>query len=79
MVVLICASMYITGAPIGNNIITSLDGRYLIPIAPLIFLLFYNNKIKFEIEKRFNLVIICFIIFTLTLITYLFINTVYMI
>lgn len=77
--ILICASMYITGTPVGQNTIGAIAGRYLIPIAPLLFLLFYNNKIKFNIKKGFNLIIICLIIISLTITIYLLIANFYII
>lgn len=75
--VLICLSMYITGTPVGQKTINFIVGRYLIPIAPLLFLLFYNNKIKFDINKGFNLIIISSIIFSLTITIYLLIKKFY--
>jgi uncharacterized membrane protein len=72
--VLICASMYLTGTPVGQNTINNVVGRYFIPIAPLLFLMFYNNKIKFNIEKGYNLIIICIILFSLTIAIYLLIT-----
>ena len=72
--VLICASMYLTGTPVGQNTINNIVGRYLIPIAPLLFLVLYNNKIKFNIEKGYNLLIISIILFTLTVSIYLLIT-----
>ncbi len=70
--VLICISMYLTATPVGQKIIWGMDvGRYLIPIAPLLFLLFYNNKIKFNIKNGFNLIIISSIIVSLTIVIYL--------
>ena len=73
----ICISMYLTASTVGENIIRGIVGRYLIPIAPLLFLLFYNNKIKFNIKNGFNLIIISFIIVALTLAIYLLINNFY--
>ncbi len=77
--ILICLSMYLTGTPVGHNTIGSIDGRYLIPIAPLLFLLFYNNKIKFDIKKGFNLIIISTIVCSLTITLYLIIINFYII
>lgn len=37
--VLICTSMYLTGTPVVQNTINNIVGRYLIPIAPLLFLI----------------------------------------
>jgi len=72
--VLICVSMYLTGTPVGQNTINNIVGRYLIPIAPLLFLVLYNNKKKFNIEKGYNLIIIGIIIFSLTIALYLLIT-----
>lgn len=74
---LICVSMYITGTTVGQNTIGAIAGRYLIPIAPLLFLLFYNSKIKFDIEKGFSLIIVCLITISLTIAAYLLIKTYY--
>ena len=75
--VLICISMYLTATPVGQNGIRGVVGRYFIPIAPLLFLLFYNNIIKFNIKKGFNLIIISFIIVSLTIAIYLLIKNFY--
>ena len=75
--VFICISMYLTATPVGQNSIRAVVGRYFIPIAPLLFLLFYNNKIKFDIKKGFNLIIISFIIVSLTIAIYLLIKNFY--
>jgi uncharacterized membrane protein len=75
---LICISMYLTATPVGQKIIWGMDvGRYLIPIAPLLFLLFYNNKIKFNIKNGFNIIIISSIIVSLTIVIYLLIKNFY--
>ena len=71
--------MYLTATPVGQNTIKTIVGRYLIPIAPLLFLLFYNNKIKFDIKKGFNLLIISLIMFSLTVAIYLLIKKFYLI
>jgi uncharacterized membrane protein len=55
---------YITWTQVGNGIIEGVQGRYFIPIAPLLFLLFYNDKIKIN-KKEFYWVIIMFLIITL--------------
>lgn len=72
--VLICVSMYLTGTPVGQDTINNIVGRYLIPIAPLLFLLFYNNKIQFDIKNGYNLIIIFTMLFTLTLAIYLLVT-----
>jgi len=75
--VLICISMYITATPVAQNTIRAIDGRYFIPVAPLFFLLFYNNKIKFDIKNGFNLIIITSIILSLTIAIYALIKMFY--
>ena len=77
--VLICISMYITATPVSQNVIRAIDGRYFIPIAPLFFLLFYNNKIKFDIKNGFNLIIIGSIMISLTITSYLLLKKFYII
>lgn len=74
---LICISMYVTGSSFAQSTISSIAGRYFIPISPLIFLIFYNNKIKSEIENGFSLVIISSIIFSLTIALYLVVDSHY--
>ncbi len=39
-----CAVIYITWTPVGQNIIDGIQGRYFIPILPLLFLLLYKIK-----------------------------------
>lgn len=62
---------YITWTPVGNNLILGVQGRYFIPIAPLLFLLFYNQKfninlhnkkINFKLRNSIKLAITIFII-----------------
>jgi uncharacterized membrane protein len=43
--------MYLTSSPVGSSSIIGVHSRYFIPIAPLIFLLFYNRKGDFKILK----------------------------
>lgn len=44
---LIFTLIYAAGSPVGANIIQGVQGRYFIAIAPLLFLLLYNRKIRF--------------------------------
>lgn len=44
----IIAVFYLTYTNVGAGLIQGIQGRYLIPIAPLVFLLFYNHAIKYE-------------------------------
>jgi uncharacterized membrane protein len=76
--ILTCVSMYITATPVAQTSIRAIDGRYLIPISPLLFLLFYNIRIKFDIKKGFNLLITGLIILSLTIAIYLIIKKFYL-
>jgi len=63
--VLISTSLYLLWTEVGRNIIEGIQGRYFIPIAPLLFLLFYNRKIHFYF-RRFDLAILCHTLSVLT-------------
>jgi uncharacterized membrane protein len=65
---------YVTFTPVGLDIIYGVQGRYFIPVAPLLFLLFYPNrdhisllgrKINLKLRKNSNLLIILFSIIIL--------------
>ncbi|MBN1384125.1 MAG: DUF2142 domain-containing protein [Elusimicrobia bacterium] len=60
--VLICLSQYLTWTPVGKTRVYGLQGRYFIPVALLLFLLFYpNKKIPFNMDKnRTKIFIICY-------------------
>ncbi|HEX8637903.1 MAG TPA: DUF2142 domain-containing protein, partial [Pyrinomonadaceae bacterium] len=64
---LIGALLYMTWSPIGGDDIAGIQGRYFIPIAPLVFLLFYQHKLEW---KRFNrlapVIVVAAVIFSLT-------------
>lgn len=62
---LMLAVEYITYTPVGQNVIIGVQGRYFIPIAPMLLLLLYNKKIDYDIEKGLSVVIIIFIIISL--------------
>jgi len=54
--VLIFVSQYTSWSSPGANIIEGVQGRYLIPVTPLIFLILYNNKTKISTKwKKINL------------------------
>jgi len=63
-VLLICLATYITLTPVGNDRIHRIQGRYFIPIAPLLFLLLYNHKTKFSFKWK-ELAIICISVISL--------------
>lgn len=45
-IVLIYTISYLTWTPVGQNTIDGMQGRYFLPVVPLIFLLFYNRLLK---------------------------------
>lgn len=65
-VVLIFTLLYVTWTSLDADVIQGFQGRYLIPISPLLFLLFYNQKIKLKF-KKFNYAIACYLLFCQTL------------
>ncbi|MCE7699828.1 MAG: hypothetical protein K8E24_013765, partial [Methanobacterium paludis] len=56
----------IAWTPIGQSMVGGVQGRYFVPIAPLIFLLFYNKKIDYNVKKGLNVFIIIFILIILS-------------
>lgn len=65
----IFSSSYIALNPVATKDLTALQGRYFIPILPLVLLLFYNQRIKFNISMvRFGSIILCGSIVFLSLI-----------
>lgn len=48
-----CAIVYITWTPVGQNVIDGIQGRYFIPIFPLLFLLLYKIR-DFENYYKVN-------------------------
>jgi uncharacterized membrane protein len=71
---------YITWS-VTNNIITGVQGRYFIPFAPLLLLLFYNNRIKINGNERsiLNWIIILTLFVTLLITTFIIIKRYYII
>lgn len=69
---------YLTWTYVGANVIYGIQGRYLIPILPLLFLFLYegdhNTKNRILIESMITL----FIIFILSKVIFIFINHYYM-
>lgn len=57
---------YITFTPVGQNFIEGIHGRYFIPVAPLLFILFYNKRFNNEF-KYLNLIIIIFTLVSLSI------------
>lgn len=63
-IILICLSQYLTWTPVGRTRIQGIQGRYFIPLSPLIFLLLSTKKIKLNFNLK-NFAIVCFSFFSL--------------
>jgi uncharacterized membrane protein len=64
--ILISALLYMTWSPIGEDFIEGVQGRYFIPVAPLIFLLFYQHKLNWRHFPKFTpLIVTVAVIFSL--------------
>ena len=69
-VLIIITSIYLQFNSIGNTIIEGIQGRYFIPLSPLVFLLLYNKKINFMTNlysQGISIIIFCSNILTYTL------------
>ena len=81
--VVVCAFVYVSWTPVGQNTIDGIQGRYFIPILPLLFLLLYKVKYfkKFEnrinpyIQNNFNLIILSYLAIYLLITLLIFIIT----
>lgn len=68
---------YFTWTPVGATLITGFQPRYLIPICPLFFLLFYNLEVRYTKSWFFYLLISFFVVFSSTFTMYKIIVTLY--
>ncbi len=62
LLLFIMLSQYLTWVPVGSNRVYPLQGRYFIPVLPLIFVLFFNNKTKINNAYR-KYIILLFTLF----------------
>lgn len=73
-ILLIYTSIYLQWNPVGNSIIEGLQGRYFMPLLPLILLLFagikYNEKIASQINKYLYTFILFQSFYVLTIILF---------
>lgn len=65
-VILIATILYISWTPVGKERVLGLQGRYFIPIAPILFLLLYNDKFKLKIRNS-NMITVLYSVFSVTL------------
>ena len=82
---LVCAFVYVSWTVVGQNVIDGIQGRYFIPILPLLFLLLfkiknfdlYRNKVFLSIKNNLNAVIIIYTVIFLLITILIFIATYY--
>lgn len=82
---LVCAFVYISWTVVGQNIIDGIQGRYFIPILPMLFLLLfkirnfdnYENKIFLKVQNNFNSIIIVYTVIYLLITILIFIMSYY--
>ena len=82
---LVCAFVYVSWTVVGQNIIDGIQGRYFIPILPLLFLLLYkigkfdsyDNKIFLSVKNNLNLIIMAYMTIFLLITVLIFIITYY--
>ncbi len=67
---------YLTWTYVGLNKLYGVQGRYFIPVLPLLFLLFYNNKFKFK-DSFLKRVAVVYLIFILSATILFFIGEYY--
>lgn len=65
-VILIATILYISWTPVAKDRILGLQGRYFIPIAPVLFLLLYNSKFQVKV-KNIGMIITLYSIVSATL------------
>jgi len=67
----VLTTQYLSWTVVGANIIEGVSGRYFIPIAPIIFLLPYNRKIKLDSDmQKIHTVLVCYASLILTYAAY---------
>jgi uncharacterized membrane protein len=74
---IIATMMYMSWTPVGQEVIEGIQGRYFIPISPLIFLVFYNRKFHFK-EGYLNIIGSFWVVFSLVLASFILINRYYL-
>ncbi|MGZ7208889.1 MAG: DUF2142 domain-containing protein [Methanobacterium sp.] len=82
---LVCAFVYVSWTVVGQNIIDGIQGRYFIPILPLIFLLLFKirefdvfkNKLFLSFKNNLNTIIIIYTAIYLFISVIIFITTYY--
>jgi len=79
--ILLCAFVYFSWTPVGQNTIDGIQGRYFIPVLPLLFILFYkwsylkdfDKKIPSIVRNNLNLIITGYVFIYLSITLLIFI------
>jgi uncharacterized membrane protein len=75
---IVSALLYMTWSPVGGDLIEGIQGRYFIPVAPLFFLLFYENKITWKRFAEFApLIVFAAVVFSMIITLLTVINRYY--
>lgn len=70
--------VYLSWTPVGKEAVEGIQGRYFIPIAPLLFLLFYNTKIILNtLNNKLGLVTVSYSLFALSITLSVLLNRYY--
>ena len=76
---IISTLLYLTWSPVGADRVAGIQGRYLIPVAPLLFLILYNGKWRSAMfERRGAPVIYAAVVFSLSVTLYSIIRRYYL-
>lgn len=77
-ILLIYLLTYLSWTPVGQEVVEGIQGRYFIPVAPLLFLLLYNRKVLLNIRSStLGLIIVLFSLFALIISLAVIINRYY--
>lgn len=76
-ITLVSLLLYLSWTSVGAEILAGWQGRYLIPISPLFFMLLYNNKISLA-ERKISLPIVCYSLFSGALTIAVLVNRYYL-
>lgn len=68
---------YLTWTSVGNNKINGVQGRYFIPIAPLLLLSLYNNKLRISNKWRWNWLVILAVVLALLVTLFILVKRYY--
>jgi len=76
---IISVLLYLSWSPVGADRVAGIQGRYFIPVAPLFFILLYNQKWRSALfERRGTLMIYSAVVFSLVVTLYTIIQRYYL-